>query len=367
MDKNNILVETNLVRLDSNFAENSLTWANSYGDDSTLCFDILLYIANNSQKDLFNYGFIDLNKFSNEMGYKKENLQRYVKLPYQKELEGKKTFEVFSRDKKYATVFENALYKLGRLNIPLTSMSFDEDKKEHILKTQFVQILKEINIHLSGSSTNSKMYYSYVTSEEFDYNLSRYFFLADFSLIKKLKEENLLLLYFYLKFIENSKHKQFIEKDFIKLCGLAQIEVNDEKVKDTKYKLKTRKLTKIKQYVNFDFTEVNVSGRYKYGFLFTFPKNLDLNKEEDRKILMQANSDYIDITVYKFYRKKYGSTLPIDSNEYKEWIFDKDKDYEKKLDIYFSCLAKLYKDKKSVMAHKYMNDAIYFFTRKNQA
>ena len=189
--------QPNIIRIDRNLAAKSLEWLTQFKEVYRLCFDIILYISNNLQRDLFNYGVIDLNHFAKTMGYKKNNLQA-VTNPIQKEIVGP-LFNSLEREKKFITVFENALFKLGRYNIPVESVSIDTTTHEKILQTQFIQILKEISINIKGKTTRSKIIYSYRTSEEFDYNLSRLFFLADFSKISELRNKNLLLIYFYLK------------------------------------------------------------------------------------------------------------------------------------------------------------------------
>ncbi len=118
----------NIIRVDKNLSENSLDWLKIFGNDTNLCFDIILYISNNAQRDIFNFGQIDLNHFARTMQYKKNNLQYKAETPAQTELENKNTFNSLERSKKFLTVFENALYKLGRFNIPVTSLSFDKEK-----------------------------------------------------------------------------------------------------------------------------------------------------------------------------------------------------------------------------------------------
>ena len=189
MENSNIQpTKSHIIRVDKNLSENSLDWLKIFGQDTSLCFDIILYISNNAQRDLFNFGKIDLSHFAHTMQYKKNNLQYKAETPAQTELENKNTFNSLERSKKFLTVFENALYKLGRFTIPVTSMSFDNEKNEQVLSTKFIQIIEEIKIHVLSEKIHSKIYYSYTTSEKFDYNLSRYFFFADLNLIKELRD-----------------------------------------------------------------------------------------------------------------------------------------------------------------------------------
>jgi hypothetical protein len=355
--------KSHIIRVDKNLSENSLDWLKIFGQDTNLCFDIILYISNNAQRDIFNFGKIDLNQFARTMQYKKNNLQYKAELPAQTELGNKNTFNSLERSKKFLTVFENALYKLGRFNIPVTSMSFDNEKNEQILSTNFIQIIKEIKIHVLTEKVHSKIYYSYTTSEEFDYNLSRYFFFADLNLVKELRDKNLLLLYFYLKNIENGKHHQFIERDFEKLCLFSGIKMNNENIKYTKKNLQTRKLDRIKDYINFDYEPVNVSGKWKYGYCFTFKDNKECLENNDYKVIAQADSDLIDLKVFKFYKRKFKISGEVEDKTYKEWFFNKDMDYDKKLEIYYKAMAELYKISKEKATTRYFKKAEEFFTK----
>lgn len=369
--------ESSIVRIDRNLAEKSIDWLMAYKEDFRLCFDIIIYITNVVQRDLFNYGVIDLNEFAKKMGYKKNNLQA-ITTPIQKELVGP-IFENLEREKKFITVFENALFKLGRFNVPIQSLSVDTNTNERILQTHFIQILKEISINIMGSSKNSKIVYSYKTSEEFDYNLSRLFFLADFNLIPELRNKNLLQLYCYLKALENSKHHTFIEKDFIKLCTMANIHIdtstdqdpsNKRKIKDSKDKLKRRKLTLIKNYIDFDFEDINVSGKYNYGFKFLFHQNKEIGRkdvaeatrEREISILNKASEDFIMSKVIKFYRAHKGLEVDQDKDRFKKWFLSNATNIEQKQNIYFNAMARLHSITLETATKRHQRHFLEFFS-----
>jgi len=363
METGNIqLKNSHVIRIDKNFSENSLDWLKVFGQDANLCFDIILYVSNDTQKDIFNFGKIDLNRFSKTMGYSKNNLQAKAAIPAQTELENKGTFNALERSKKFITVFENALYKLGRFNIPVTSISYDREKGEQVLTTNFIQIIKEIKIHVLSDKVHSKIFYSYTTSEEFDYNLSRYFFFADLNLVKELRDKNLLLLYFYLKNIENGKHHQFIERDFEKLCLFAGIKMSQENIKYTKKNLQVRKLSKVKDYIDFDYAPINVSGKWKYGFNFIFKNNKEKIEDKDFEIIAQADRDFIDLKLLKYYKRRY-KIGDVNMETYKAWFFNKDIDYENKTNIYFNAMAELYKITKEKASTRFFKRAEIFFNK----
>ena len=182
----------NSIRIDKNIAEHTLDWKSIFGENWQLCFDILVYIIHIDQQDLFNTGVIDLDKLCKRFGYVKENLQRLHENPEQKQNSKMVAFDELPRNERFITKFENALFKLGKYNIPVTSAFFDETSGEHIISTRFIQLLTEINIH---TSKQNKIYYTYKKSEALDYNIARYFFLADYQHIRELRNNNCLSLY----------------------------------------------------------------------------------------------------------------------------------------------------------------------------
>jgi len=355
-----------LIRLDKNLSEKSLDWLGIFERDAALCFDLIVYISNNAQLDIFKFGKIELSDFCRTMGYDKTNLQKKAEIPAQLELKSEKLGSALERSKKFITVFENALYKLGRFTIPIVSSSYDPESREYTLTTSFVQIIKELKIHVASSSANAKISYSYTTSDEFDYNLSRFFFFADLNMVKELREKNLLLLYFYLKNIESGHHHQFVERDFIKVCHFAGIAPSEENIKYTKKNLQTRKLSRLKEYIDFDFAPVNVTGRWKYGYAFTFHANKDYEKDRDKAIIAKADADYIDLKLIKYFIRRFKVKGAVEEKAYREWFFDKEQDYPKKKDILFTALAELHKKPKDQIAQRFGRYAEDFFSKKKK-
>jgi len=351
-----------LIRVDKNLSKHSIDWIMNFGEDTLLCFDILIYIMSCSQKNLFQYGTIDLDNFAKEMGYNKSNLQRIRdninKVSLEERLEGNKP----------VTIFEQALFKLAKTNFQYSTTIYDPSRHETIEKNQFIQIIRNINIHIPNGRVKTKIYYTYTTSEEFEYNLARFFFFIDPTQIKQLREKNLVLLYLYVKNLENSKFATFLEIDFNKICQISGISTdNIEDIKNAKDKLRTRKLNVLKNYIDYDFEFVKVSGRYKYGIKFIFPNNTKiLNDPEFKKIatnkdqlsLQKANTDYIDLKLIKYCQENFNNYNEAD---YRAWFNNNTRDLEVKLDIFFSCISELYHITKVKAKEKHYNDALNFF------
>jgi hypothetical protein len=356
-----------LIRVDKNLSKNSIRWLMDFGQDAMLCFDILVYISKDSQKNIFNFGTIDLDKFAKEMGYTKANLQRIreasKKINIQERLEGNTP----------VTVFEHALFKLAKSNLQFTTTVYDSSRHEKIEQNKFIQIIKDINIHIPNGKSKTKIYYSYTTTDEFDYNLARYFFFIDPTQIKQLRDKGVLLLYFYIKNLENSKYSEFIETDFKKILHLSGISLeNKEKIRFAKQNLKNRKLEYLKTIIHFDYEFINVSGKFDFGIKWKFPHNLLANTNPEAKALVEikdantitkANNDFIDLKLVKHYQETFN-----DFNEanYKAWYNDKNRDFQVKMDIFFSCIAILHNIPKSKARKDFFDHSLAFFNIKEK-
>lgn len=350
----NPVLNKSLVRVDQNFAINSVAWFKEFGPYANLCLDILIYISHNAQRNLFNYGLIDHKDFCKKMGHNNANIQRITESLQGKKL-SKALFDSLPRDKKFVTEFENALFLLGTHNIPYSYSTFNPLTDEKIVTTKFIQIFKEVNIHVSPSATRN-IRYSYKTSEEFDYSISRFFFWSDFSVLPQMRKSNLRLLYFFLKNIESQGKYEFIEHNFANLCALAGISLPNPKDPDVSFEnayklakqhLINRKLKPLQQFLNYSFEPVKGSGKYFYSFKFTFhnnaPNKLDCfsNDTLRQQILADSQRDYIFTRLILFYRSNYCPyDGAMDKEDFKAWFVDMKKDWDEKELIYFNAIAR---------------------------
>jgi len=354
---------SNIFRVDQNFAINAINWVNLFKEDFKLCFDIMFYITNKVQTEIFKFGYICLDDFCKVMGYQKRNLQTlYCKQYSDKPTQQKYVGNFLSnekRDQQYITVFENALFKLGRFNIPFYSKYVDTETGEVIKNTKWIQVLKETGIH---QTKKNKIYYTYVTSEEFDYNLSKLFFVVDFNLLQSLRKKNLTLLYMHLNYHQNLGKTEWLDKNFVGLCRLSGVnldletinfinekefdpktkELNRRKIKDAKYLLQKRKLDELKKHFNFDYKPVHVNGRYDYGFKFIFNNNIDKTPSEndainERLLLNQAQHQHILLKIIKLYINYYPNDRQL--HKFEAWFVDSNEDFEEKKTIFFNALS----------------------------
>lgn len=365
-----------IIRIDRNMVDNALTWFKKLGEHSYLCFDILLYITNSVQRDIFKYGFIDPRQFAKQFGYKLNNLQAIDKSSDEKKAVNEFLMKK-EREERYITNFEKALNKLGLYNLPYSHVEIDPIKGTPVVVTDYIQIITETRIH--QSKNKNKIVYSYRTSEEFDRSIARLFFLGDFNIFSSLRSKKLILLYFYLKSLENQGYDEFLEKDFIKLCNFANINVNSsldenensKSIRFAKANLKRRKLDPIKEFINYTYEEVNVSGKYKYGFKFCFPENKKALTEKEKMdakvekyiILQDAENDFIFTKLIKFYKSSIEpNSLCVNPDEFISWFLDPQKNSIEKNHIYYSSIQSLTKETLETVKSKYSHALKRFFS-----
>lgn len=355
----------NLIRVDRNLITNYFSWFSKFGNYSYCTYDILLYLCYNSQRDIFNYGHIDLNNFCKIMGYKKSNLCAILPPDEHKYLYSSLSLP---RDKKFITYFEVSLYLLGSNNIPYSYSTFDPAQNKTTLTTVFIQILKEINIHITS---RNKLIYSFKTSFEFDFNISRLFFWSDYTLFPELRKQKILSTYLFLKSIENYKHHIFVIKDFTMLCNIANVTLPDNinaldnkiKFHHSKSYLIRHRLKPCMKYIDFDFKFFNSSGKWDYSCELVFNANKPINNlnSENIKIansisLNRALNSLILNRFLQYYRsiflKKYER---INKETFFAWLKDSNLNLSNKKDIFFNCIASAYNISFSIAQKDYIN------------
>ena len=85
-------------------------------------------------------------------------------------------------------------------------------------------------------------------------------------------------------------------------------------------------------------------------------------KIKDFEVIGQADRDYIDLKLLKYYKRRYKIT-DVDMESYKIWFFNKDLEYENKKDIYFKAMADLYKITKEKASTRFFKRADEFFNK----
>ena len=58
------VISQDKIRFDKNLAKNGIDFDTIYGDDGQIIYDLMVYIASEFQRNIFDYGHLDLVSFS---------------------------------------------------------------------------------------------------------------------------------------------------------------------------------------------------------------------------------------------------------------------------------------------------------------
>lgn len=133
---------------------------NQYEDDAPLCKAIIIYLQNQFDRDLFGFLRLDTQKFCKDTGINRALLAQYHEAPYQnriKKLSEEDISELKANGEYFHTVFENALFRIGRQRIEYVVNEEGRDKNQE-KAVRFFDFFDEIRIQTDPNNRNKKIY-----------------------------------------------------------------------------------------------------------------------------------------------------------------------------------------------------------------
>jgi len=186
------------IRVDKNFAENIKNISKNYKKDAAIIKAILMYMAYDSQKDLFGFYKIDPQEFADTMFFQKTNLFRMHPNPKQllkkgvkEDIENEKRFGRMSEHRMWKSNLENALYILSTESV-VTDYKYKVDTKSIGVVERF-NFIDKIEFELEYVGRTKKIIYKYKPNPKFEENLKTYFSnvcIKKYGLLKKPKLED---------------------------------------------------------------------------------------------------------------------------------------------------------------------------------
>ena len=355
------VISQDKIRFDKNLAKNGIDFDTIYGDDGQIIYDLMVYIASEFQRNIFDYGHLDLVSFSKESGQHPSNLQRIHPFPAQLKYNGT-TYEEFQEIKNapdfnpndwFLNYFENALFKLGVVNLALSSKYKDFSTNEDVTELEFIQVLRNLKKHVTR---HNKARYTFEISEAFTVNLSKYFINVNVSPVQKkfLRKQASMYLYFYLQnlgsslFINEKREDRYKKSiSFNHLCKVAKI--NNKDFRNNKQKLKKKiydVALKTDLNIQIEFERVRPTSRYKASCVLIFPDNLKgVDDNETFKILKKAFTDLYLHNLKLFYRDKLKKRGATNMAKFFKWYFCMENKKEKE-DLFDYIKEKIYGKRK---------------------
>ena len=272
-----------LVRIPRVLGEhyNSKLLRSLYNSGGSVMVDIIIYLGSYHVKDLFGESWFSVEDFCTKMGYNRTNLQRRLTEEQLQALFGKDKPEYQFTDEEgqtiihpIETVFEAALFKLGRENIvyPVSS----NGKTSY----NFVQILTKFDIKTNFKTNKStkRLYLAVLSTKIKDFMFSLY------NLMEPQDYKNLpsKYRYFYLElskmlYIIRNKIKKndvpFYALTVDQLAEKLDVHIQNPKFRKQKVAEILNKMNEYLKFTNFEFSFVKGNNeKWAYTVLFSFPK-----------------------------------------------------------------------------------------------
>ncbi|NDV96097.1 hypothetical protein D0T84_14420 [Dysgonomonas sp. 521] len=270
MDNNN-----QLSRVPQNFSFDKDALLRTFGEESAIIRDIIVYAANCQFLDLWGNITFSIEDFCREFGYSRTTLQRT--LPEFKET--KKNLPVID-DHVFDSLFEYALYRALKENVIF------KRKKDNKETFESVQLISHLDVIYDKSTKKlSKRLYSVKLGHKIIENLFKEYHLIDFYDYKRLKSSKISSVgafrNFYIfmariiaqvRFYERSNNPQNFITSIDDLCDVFGVSVDTPKNKKA-YITKTLKHIQ-ESLVNtkFDWSFVTNGTKHSYFVEFIFSK-----------------------------------------------------------------------------------------------
>lgn len=323
-----------LFRLDKNIAFNILEF-NKIEDNYTrsIVKSLVMYFSFQYQKDLFGYGTIDLNDFSEKMNLNRTNLSRKNPAP--------KCIADGYKEGTFNTYLENALYIL-------TTTTIFEEYKGSTNSHDFIGlknyiIIKELSVYTEKTKAGGtpKKFYKYKLDETFERNLKKFFLITNLKTYLGTKTFNGEDFYLQLKNIYHSSNIKGINGyrwnfNYI----LEYFNINDKEVKQQKKKLniifkKYEELLKDEiKGISFYWEKETDKNKYAYTACVKWTKiEVELVKKENFSERGQLFLDTLKRSLYDIFLTQTNTGLPNHDrtqekkfNMFYNWIQNKEND-----------------------------------------
>lgn len=272
-----------LTRVPNPFTHNFQPIQKTFGVQSILVTDLVIFLANCQLKNLFGDITFDINTFCQKMGYNKANLQRKLSEEDRKQIyalgEELPVYTNQTGTHMIESYFETALWHATQKRL-MMQKSYPVDDKTKIAKTAFigVNLLEgfEINSDFSTKKSIRKTYTVKLGSGIKDYLITEYSLieLNDYNKLPNVLSYKVFYLYLcririLIQYKEDTNQEPIYNvsvDDLAKVFNYVISEPKDRKkfVKNT--------LDKINSYLTigkfaYEFTG---KGKYKYNVRFTF-------------------------------------------------------------------------------------------------
>jgi hypothetical protein len=340
-EKMSKLEQAKFVNIDKSMAAKTLTFT-QFGEDETLCRDLLIYICHKYQGNLFSFGTIDINDFCKVMNYRRPHLQVIVPDPFQSKSLLKSEYEKMKKAGEFLweNKFENALYKLNKIEFAWRFSGESPDGVKYTEETGF-KFLDSIVVKRTPVGKTMKKLYGFAPNQRFIDNLSRWFLSVNLSAFTSLRSYESLYLYLllrrHLQHTVNGFKNEPIEFD--KVLALSGYDCSLDRQNKFEITKALRKIQAVDSTLSFSFKWVKVNSKYSYSLLLDFTPELK-SKEAKIEELLTRFDIRLCYDLLSLFRRLFpecsNPTVSLDSEKetFNSWLWDVNTNFEEKASIY---------------------------------
>lgn len=274
MDKLKSMKDNQLSRVPQNFSFDKDALMRTFGEESTIIRDIIVYAANCQFLDLWGNITFSIDDFCREFGYSRTTLQRT--LPQFKDVPEKKLPII--DDHVFDSLFEYALYRSLKENVVF------KRKKENKETFESVQLISYLDVIYDKSTKKlSKRLYSIKLGHKIIENLFKEYHLIDFYDYKRLKSNRISSIgafrNFYLflariiaqvRFYQRSNQPESFISSIDDLCDVFGVNYDSPKNKKAYISRTLEYIQESLVNTKFSWNYVNNGTKYLYFIEFVF-------------------------------------------------------------------------------------------------
>lgn len=263
-----------LSRIPQNFSFDKDALLRTFGEESAIIRDIIVYAANCQFLDLWGNITFSIDDFCKEFGYNRTSLQRT--LPQFKDLPKKKQPIIDGHT--FDSLFEYALYRALKENVVFNR------KKENRDTFESVQLISHLDVIYDKTSKKlSKRLYSIKLGHKILENLFKEYHIIDFHDYKRLKANKISSVgafrNFYIfmariiaqvKFYRRSKQDEDFIVSIDELCDVFGVNYDSPKNKKAYISRTLNYIQEALVNTKFFWEYVNNGTRYSYFVQFSF-------------------------------------------------------------------------------------------------
>lgn len=263
-----------LSRIPQNFSFDKDALLRTFGEESAIIRDIIVYVANCQFSDLWGNITFSIEDFCREFGYSRTTLQRT--LPQFKNLPEKK--QPIIDDHVFDSLFEYALYRALKENVVFKRRKDDRETFES------VQLISHLDVIYDKTTRKlSKRLYSIKLGHKILENLFKEYHIIDFYDYKRLKSSKISSVgafrNFYIfmariiaqvKFYQRSNQPENFVASIDDLCGVFGVNYDSPKNKKAYISRTLNYIQESLVNTKFEWEYVKNGTRYNYFVEFSF-------------------------------------------------------------------------------------------------